>query len=504
MVYLNQLDIGYTQAMTRNRPRSLKNLLTIHEIAFLFLVAVTGLLGGLSAYFWQQTSTESVRINNLIYVTEQIRGELFRQMEKVMRAHLMEDTNAAEIYTEYLRRIKENFNQLRQNSASRQEDQAIQLLQQSYSELQIDMNKVLRDPYAMNYFVRLRMFDPDFADNMVGEFENHYVGFKTLLENEHQQLQLTIERWTRFAPVFIPILFFLAVALVLYSRRILRTGFVRPMATVMEGASYISRGELGHRIPEQGVEEVSDIASSINRMAIDLASSRDALIEHEKQAALGALVPVIAHNIRNPLASIRATAQVLGDINDVEELREGKQAIIDTIDRLDRWVNALVSYLHPLKPDMKFITAADLLDETLILLKPKLREKNIQLQRQHWDKSIMLAVDPDLMEQALYGLLANAVDASPKAGLLVVSFDRQENNFIIRIIDSGPGLPFEPKAGNLEPGPSTKRFGTGLGIPVAFKICQTHGWGLHFNSNANTGTEAIISAPVTTSEAVEI
>ena len=497
------MHIGYTQAMKRNRPGSLKKLLTIHEIAFLFLVAVTGLLGGLSAYFWQQTSTESVRINNLIYITEQIRSELFRQLEKVIRARLMEDTNAAEIYNSYLKRIKENFNQLRRNSASRQEDHAIQLLQQSYSALQIDMNKVLRDPYAMNYFVRLRILDPVFADNMVSKFENHYVDFKALLEDEHRQLQLTIERWTRFAPVFIPVLFFLAVALVLYSRRILQTGFVRPMATVMEGASVISRGKLGHRIPEQGVEEVSDIAGSINRMANDLASSRDALIEHEKQAALGALVPVIVHNIRNPLASIRATAQVLEDANDAQELREGKQAIIDTIDRLGRWVNALVSYLHPLKPDMKLITAADLLDGTLILLKPKLQEKNIQLQRQHWHKSITLTVDPDLMEQALYGLLVNAVDASPEAGLLVVSFDRQENNFIIRIIDNGHGLPFVPKAGNLEPGPSTKRFGTGLGIPVAFKICQTHGWELHFNSYENGGTEAIISAPVTTSEAVE-
>ena len=236
------------------------------------------------------------------------------------------------------------------------------------------MNKVIRDPYAINYFTRLRIRDPVFADNMVSKFENHYVDFKALLEDEHRQLQLTIERWTRFAPVFIPVLFFLAVALVLYSRRILQTGFVRPMATVMDGASVISQGKLGHRIPEQGVEEVSDIAGSINRMANDLASSRDALIEHEKQTALGALVPVIVHNIRNPLASIRATAQVLEDSNDAQELREGKQAIIDTIDRLGRWVNALVSYLHPLKPDMKLITAADLLDGTLILLKPKLQE----------------------------------------------------------------------------------------------------------------------------------
>ena len=65
----------------------------------------------------------------------------------------------------------------------------------------------------------------------------------------------------------------------------------------------------------------------------------------------------------------------------------------------------------------------------------------------------------------------------------------------IRIRDHGPGLPFEPKPGNLEPGPSTKRFGTGLGIPIAYKICQIHGWNLSFNVIKAAGTEVIITAP---------
>ena len=82
------------------------------------------------------------------------------------------------------------------------------------------------------------------------------------------------------------------------------------------------------------------------------------------------------------------------------------------------------------------------------------------------------------MEQALYGLLANAVDASPQQGTIVIAFERKIEHFIIKIIDNGSGLPFEPQPSNLEPGPSSKRFGTGLGIPIAFKICQTHAWDL--------------------------
>ena len=77
---------------------------------------------------------------------------------------------------------------------------------------------------------------------------------------------------------------------------------------------------------------------------------------------------------------------------------------------------------------------------------------------------------------------------------LVGAKSEEKKSFKISIKDNGPGLLFEPKQGNLEPGSSTKKFGTGLGIPVAFKICQSHGWELTFNSNER-GTEVVITCP---------
>ena len=185
------------------------------------------------------------------------------------------------------------------------------------------------------------------AEAMFDEFEEKYLNLKALYTQQLQELEQTIELWTRYAPILIPVLFLLAVIIVAFTSRIIRNSFVRPMASIMAGATEISRGELDHRIPEQGVNEVAELAGSINHMAGELKTSRDALVEHERQAALGSLIPVVAHNIRNPLASIRAAAQVLDDVDNKAELKEGKQAIVDTIDRLGRWVNALVSYLHP-------------------------------------------------------------------------------------------------------------------------------------------------------------
>lgn len=485
--------------MSAKRPsKSLKNLIFRHEMAILFLVAVTGLLGGASAYFWQQNSAESVRINAMFYLTEQIRGELYAQIQAMIRARVLEDPRAFDAYSEYSRSISERFNELRRRSGSREEDHAIQDLNRSYRELQVDMNSIFVDPYIANRLARVQILNPDFAQKMVGNFEDQYRSFKVLLSAQHQQLDEILMLWTKFAPWIIPIPLLITLIIVIYTRHIMRVDFINPTAEIMRGASEISQGHLDYYIDNHnaGVAEVSNLASAINKMAQDLSLNREVLLENERQVALGSLVPVLAHNIRNPLASIRATAQLLAHVETQAEINESKQTIIETIDRLDRWVNALVSYLHPLKPNLQIKQAPALMAAALGLLSNKLIDKNIQIIKQGWEIQHELSVDPDLMEQAFYGLLSNAVDATPAFGTITISLSNPADYIEFRILDSGPGLPFEPKPRNLEPGPSTKRFGTGLGIPIAFKICQKHGWNLKFNTILDQGTEVVVAAPL--------
>lgn len=482
--------------MAFRRALSLKRLLLTHEVALLMLVVVTGLLTGAATYFWQQTSAESVRLNNMTYITEQLRGELFRQIQEVIRARILEDPRAVKLYQEYSHQIGRGFNQLRRNTMTHEEDLAVQAMEKSYREIQLDMNKITSDPYAVNYAERMKILDPQFSQRMVAKFENNYQDFKDLLSRKHAALERTRERWIHLAPVVIPAIIVIALVLVFITRRILHREFVKPVGTVKEGASVMSRGDLQHRIPENGVTEIAEIAASVNRMAADLAASRDALVETEKQAALGALVPVVAHNIRNPMASIRATAQMLEDPADKEELRESGEAIIQTIDRLERWVNSLVSYLHPLQPSFRTMKAGEMIEAVQDILRPKLQEKRLRVERVNWHEDMTLRVDPDLMEQALSGLLANAIEASPPGSSISVTFARAPGRFTISIRDRGSGIPFSPEPRNLGPGPTTKRYGTGLGIPVAYKICQTHGWELKFETPEQGGTEVKIVVPV--------
>ena len=486
-----------------SRFSSLKSVLLAHELAFLFLVVVTGALGGIWAYFWQQTSAESFRLNQLSYFSLQIRSDLFRQIKEVTYARLMENPAALTLYGNYSRQIDQHFNNLRRLSANRDEDIGIQRMQQAYRVLQVDMNHIFSDPYLANRVVRIKILDPRYEQELVGGFENAFIQFDAIVRVENARLNRTLADWTRLAPIVLPIPIVLAVALIFLARRWLQRGFVRPMASLMHGARLISKGNLEEVVPVEGVEEMQDLAQAINRMARDLARSRDALVESEKSTALGALVPVVAHNIRNPLASIRAHAQLLDHADQPEDTAEIKQAIIDTVDRLGRWVSALVSYLHPLKPKPVRRSPGQLLDAALGLLQPRIAEKQLQLVRREWELDATVEVDPDLMEQALYGLLSNAVDASPEGGTLTLAAMVRDDHAIMVIEDQGAGMPFQPEPKGLTPGPSTKRFGTGLGIPVAFKVCRAHGWNLDFKPGENGGTTVTISAPMTQAQTDE-
>jgi len=481
--------------MADPQPQSLRRLLLTHELAFLVLVIVAGLLGGVWAFFWQQTSAESIRLNGLAHVAQEIRSDLFRQINEVALARMREDPAAEGVYSAYTKSIKSGFNHLRQRSVSRAEGYAIQALQQAYSAMQVDLKEMFNNPYMLNRIVRSKLLDPGFEQALVGDFEIAFRNFRGLINQQLDDQSVKIKRWTQFAPFVIPFPIVVAVILLLFSRASLMRGFVRPVQSVVVAIRRMSYGTLSITTDHNAVAEVGEIARGIVDMAAELKRSRDALIDNERQAALGALVPVVAHNIRNPLASIRASAQLLDHERGVEDLQESQNSIILTVDRLERWVSSLVSYLHPLKPRTKLTDGVLLMDAPLALLHTRLKDKSIDVQYDPWDKDARVDADPNLIEQAFYAVVSNAIDASSDNARIVISVLAVDNQVLFGIEDWGGGIPFVPEPTGLEPGPTTKRMGTGLGIPFAFKVCKAHGWAIDYDIVEGTGTKVIVTAP---------
>ncbi|MFT4581126.1 MAG: signal transduction histidine kinase [Gammaproteobacteria bacterium] len=487
--------------MPQNRPQSLRRLLFTHELAFLVLVVMAGSLGGLWAYFWQQTAEESIRLNGLAHIAQGIRADLFRQIKQVTLARLRDKSEAD---SEFSRLINASFNQLRQRSISRAEGYAVQALQQAYGTIQINMQRIFEDPEVTDLRVRIKVLEPNYEQALVEDFETAYRNLRGLINQQLDAQSRAIERWTQIAPIAIPIPIIVAIILLLVSRQSLRRGFVRPVQSLVSVLHGVGDNAPVIAIDPRGVSEVEDIVRSINEMSRELESSRDALVESERQAALGALVPVVAHNIRNPLASIRATAQLLDTEEANWETKEAQLAILETVDRLERWVSALVSYLHPLRPQRAPTCAAVMFDETLALLAVRLAEKSVSVVKGSWDAELIVEVDADLMEQALYALLSNALEATPFDGTVIVSIERLNHEMKMTISDQGGGIPFIPEPTNLEPGLTTKMRGTGLGIPVAFKICKAHGWSISYEVAQQVGTTVVITAVLPSADNVEV
>lgn len=483
--------------MTLRPPNSLRRLLLTHELAFVVLVMVAGALGGVWAFFWQQTSAESIRLNGLAHVAQEIRSDLYRQINEVALARMRDDPAAEDVYAQYTKSIKTRFNNLRQRSESRAEAYAIQALQQAYSTIQVDMNEISDHPNMLNRIVRSKLLDPSFEEALVGDFESAFRSLRGLINQQLDAQAVKIKRWTRFAPYAIPIPIVIATILLLVSRASLIRGFVRPVQSVVAAIRRIGSEGLSIAADNDAVAEVGEIVRGITEMGAELERSRDALIDSERQAALGGLVPVVAHNIRNPLASIRASAQLLDYERGPREIEESKSAIIQTVDRLERWVSSLVSYLHPLKPQTQMVNATSLVDAPLSLLSARIKEKSIRIARQPWNEDAQVDVDADLIEQAFYAVISNAIDASSHEAKIVLSVFASPTQVVFGVEDWGGGMPFTPEPTGLEPGPTTKRMGTGLGIPVAFKVCKAHGWEIDYDIVEGKGTKVIITAPKT-------
>ncbi len=475
--------------------KPLRHLLLFHDLYFIALIILAVASGGYGIYLWDKASKQSQRINFVIQEIYLVRGDLYRQTKELFDAFFLQEENALREYNQYTTSILDHLERLQNIAIDQQERDALIEIERKYRSL---VNE------APTLFYRYQN-NPDrkaqksiYQDIETGIFR-HYeevskrAEYLLMVKQGEIKHRLDEARSNSIAVLSMPLI--LACILIVYSRRILKNSIVRPINDIMQATNAISTGNLSHQVPEAGAEELAVLSREINKMAEDLAASRDALVKSEKQAALGLLVPMLAHNIRNPLASIRATAQVIDDPLLDKDTLESIQGIMHTVDRLERWTGSLLSYLHPIKPMLNQLLLSSIVQGALTTLQPKLNEKQIKVTEDSANIKRLILTDEHLLEQMLYNLLLNAAEASPKGSEIQLACHLENNLLTLVIIDQGPGMPFKPDPHALTPGPTTKRFGTGLGIPFAFKVCEELGGAMSFESNAGTGTRIVITLP---------
>lgn len=223
--------------------------------------------------------------------------------------------------------------------------------------------------------------------------------------------------------------------------------------------------------------------------------TEEVLHRQDKLAAVGQLAAGVAHEIRNPLTSMRGYAEFLQlDEKDPERL-EFLNIILDEIERVNTIVEDFMVLAKPKAVELEEKNVIPIIKNVVSLIEFEARKKNICL---HFDSSqeiIQIECDENRLKQVFLNFIKNGIEAMPNGGDLHVKTMIHDNNVQISISDSGVGIPKEKLNKLGEPFFTTKKHGNGLGLMMSFKIIESHNGKVYVESELNKGTTFNILLP---------
>jgi two-component system sensor histidine kinase PilS (NtrC family) len=220
----------------------------------------------------------------------------------------------------------------------------------------------------------------------------------------------------------------------------------------------------------------------------------------DRLAAVGRLAANIAHEIRNPLASVSGAIEVLSKELPTDAT-QGRlvEIVLRESERLNRLITDFLEYARPAPPTMVEVELARLVEDVLVLLEHRKLPPGLKVVRE-LEPPLPARVDPQQMSQAIWNLCLNAVEAMPEGGELRVGGRRNDREraparLEIWITDTGHGIAENDLRQVFEPFYSTKSGGTGLGLASVYRIIQDHGGQTEVRSRVGAGTTFTLSIP---------
>jgi len=222
-------------------------------------------------------------------------------------------------------------------------------------------------------------------------------------------------------------------------------------------------------------------------------------------ASLGELAAGMAHEIKNPLVSIKTFAELLPYKYDDSEFRNNfSQIVKQEIERINKLIMELLNFSRIPKPSLEEVEITVVMDEILTLLAPQLDSQKIRLRKRYYEKLPLLEADRDQLKQALLNICLNGIQAMPDGGELGVEIMHAEKpgggSVKILIKDTGPGIPPHQKERIFDPFFTTKAQGTGMGLSISHRIITDHRGSIKCKSRRK-GTVFEISLPAAKEEA---
>ena len=242
--------------------------------------------------------------------------------------------------------------------------------------------------------------------------------------------------------------------------------------------------EMGSVLLLRDLREIRDLQERVRRS--------------ERLASLGRLAAGVAHEIRNPLSSIRGFAQFFQNrFKGQEKEQEYAAVMVREVDRLNRVITELLDFARPKEPHRESHNLQEILEQTLKVLEPELAGRNIGVEKKLDASLPRILADRDQLSQAFLNLMLNALESMEGEGKLRISLESEGASALtISIADTGKGIPPEDLERVFEPFFSTKRKGTGLGLAIVHQIVENHKGETRVESREGEGTTFRITLPI--------
>ncbi len=212
-------------------------------------------------------------------------------------------------------------------------------------------------------------------------------------------------------------------------------------------------------------------------------------MHQEKLAGMSTLTASMHHELKNPLTAIRVFAEYLPEKYDDPEFRDNfKEIVTGEVDRVTGILHQLLDYSKPQEPELKKVRILEVFDETLLFLNHTMTQQGVEAVKDYQEDPFVNA-DRNQMKQVFLNLLLNGIQAMEKGGVFRIESRRTgDKQFLIKISDTGPGIPKEHLKQLFDPFFTTKTNGTGLGLSIVQRIMKKHGGDIQIESVAGQGT----------------
>ncbi len=282
--------------------------------------------------------------------------------------------------------------------------------------------------------------------------------------------------------------------------------FTGSVLTLANATREIKGGDLSFRIKDQLKDEFQELADSFNEMASSLKNQRSKVRDAERLAAVGELAAGLAHEIKNPLAGIKVSIEVLkNDLNLDQEDKEIFLRIINEIHRIESLLKNLLNYARPAKPQPDFVNIHDILEAMIKTSELAIRSpedatgltKDIYFVRDFGADVPIICADGAQMKQVFLNLILNACDAIAERGTITVKTTKVSDESVeIQVSDNGKGIDFGTLEKVFNPFFTTKSKGSGLGLAICKRLVEQHNGTINATNNPEGGTTFNIVLPL--------